>query len=474
MVLSMSRRSLLHGAGGLVVAGSAGVISSGIAAATVDPKAWDGLRRRLQGALVLSGEPDYGSAKKLFDSRFDGNAPVGVVRVAVPEDVRVAVTFARDHGLPIAARSGGHSFVGASATTGALVVDVRALDGVTVDADRVTVGAGITTFAAQSELSRSGLALPTGTCHSLGLVGLTLGGGLGVDARRYGMTCDRLVAADLVLPNGDPMRASATEAPEVFWMLRGAGGATGIVTSLTYRAIPATSKDVVRLTFPGDRAARVLTGWAQWMPAADRAVYARVDIVAADGIRCEVLIVCPAGAGARTAAELIAAAATTPTAQDERTLSHLDAMRDIGRDKPTPGMTRVAGADVVEHLSPAVADVIVDAITDRSRVGASGLVSIEPIDGAIRDTAPGATAFPWRSHAAAVEWIVRTPDPPAEAHRWIGSANRALGPHSAGGYLNHVQPGDTVDRCFAHNRAQVQIMRRALDPERRLRWGIDV
>ncbi|MGV9676577.1 FAD-binding oxidoreductase [Nocardia sp. NPDC003482] len=469
MASSMSRRGLILGASGLAVAGT---LARATAGATVDADAWDALRGRLRGALVLPGDPTYGPAKTLVDARFNGNTPAGVVQAAAPEDVRTAAAFAREHGLPIAARAGGHSFVGASATNDALIVDLRRLDRITVHGDLVTVGAGTISLAAQQELAKSGRALPIGTCPGVGLVGLTVGGGLGVDSRRYGMTCDRLVAADLVLPDGTTARASATEAPDLFWALRGAGGACGIVTELTYQTIPATAKDIVRLTFPGEKAAQVLTGWARWQPTADRAVYARVDLRAADGIHCQILMVCPAGSGPETTAALIDAT-TTPTAQEQRTLPHLDAITDIARDKPAPGATRVAGSDILPTLSPTIADAIVDLIAARARTGSSGVVLIEPLDGAITETSSPATAFPWRSHAAALEWIVQDPHSPTEAESWIHTANQTLTPHSAGAYLNHVEPTDTLDRCFGPNSPRVQTSIRTFDPDRRLRWGLE-
>ncbi|PXX66715.1 FAD binding domain-containing protein [Nocardia tenerifensis] len=469
-----SRRSLIRGAGGIAAAAAAGTLSANIATAAVDPGEWSKLRDQLRGRLVLPDDREYRAAKALVDPRFNGNTPLAVVEVAQPQDVQAAVAFARDRGLPIAARAGGHSFVGASASTGALVIDVRKLDHVSVEGDRVTVGAGVNSLTALTELAGSKLALPVGTCSSVGLAGLTVGGGLGVDSRRYGMTCDRLVAADLVLPNGDAVRADATSAPELFWALRGAGGSVGILTSLTYHPIPASAKDIVRLSFAGDQAARVLNGWAQWAPFADRGIYARVDIRAsADGPRCAVLLVCPPGTGPDAADDLADAAGTTPSAEEHRTFEHLDAVHDINLDKPHPNETRIAGSDVCAQLTPAVADLIVDLIAARSRSGQPGFIMVEPGGGAISDLAPDATAFPWRAHAALLEWAVPAPSSPDEGYRWITAANRALAPHSAGGYLNHVEPTDTIERCFAHNFPRLQLTRQITDPDRRLRWGIN-
>ncbi|MBB5917121.1 FAD/FMN-containing dehydrogenase [Nocardia transvalensis] len=468
---ALPRRSFLLGAGALAAANVAG---SGVAGAQ-EPAAtaWDELRERVRGTLVLPGDTTFGPAKALFDPQFDDRAPAGVIRAATADDVTAAIVYARDRGLPIAARAGGHSYVGASATDGALVVDVRNLREVTVDGDLVTVGTGATSFDVLSALDGSGHALPVGTCPDVGLAGLALGGGLGVDSRRYGLTCDRLVSAELVLPTGATARTSADELPGLFWALRGAGGVTGIVTSLTMRTCPATAKDVVRLTFPGEAAARVLTGWAQWMPAADRAVWANVEISAtADGLGCAVLVVSDAGAGARAATEIAATAATAPLSVDTRSFAPLDAAVRLGGGASLPRSSKVAGSDVLAQLSPAVAATIVDTVTARSRGGASGYVLIDPLDGAVRDIPADATAFPWRAHAAALQWIVESPDDPGDARRWIADAHRALGPASAGAYVNYVEPGERPDRYYAGNLARVRAVHRSADPDNRLRGGI--
>ncbi|MEU8900274.1 FAD-binding oxidoreductase [Nocardia sp. NPDC048505] len=465
----LSRRALIRAASGLAVAAT---LPAARASATVADRDWNDLRRRLRGALVRPGDPDYAAAKRVFFARFDSSTPAAVVRVATPADVQAAMDFARMHDLPVAARSGGHSFVGASASPGALVVDVRALDRLDIEGDEVTVGAGRTAFSALGDLAPAGLALPVGTCPSVGLAGLTLGGGIGTDVRRYGLSCDRLLAADLVLPSGEAVRVDAAT-PDLFWLLRGAGGSAGIVTSLTCRAIPAIAKDVVRVDFPGDAAARVLTGWARWMPAADPAVYARVAVEAAETLRCQVLLVAPAGAGAEAAADLAEAAGVAPATMERRTLRHLDAVLDIGGDKPGPASTRVAGSDVVAELTPELAALAVEVIAARFRSGATGVLLVEPLDGAVQTVAPDATVFPWRRHAAALEWIVKQPESPDEALAWMIGAHHLLGRCSTGANFNHVEPADTLARCFAGNLERLRALRRSVDPDHRLRWGLD-
>ncbi|MBU3062003.1 FAD-binding oxidoreductase [Nocardia sp. NEAU-G5] len=467
----VSRRALLRGAAALT-AGAGALTSTPPAGAY--PADWDGLRKRLQGTLSLPGDGDYRSAAQLFDPQFDSQTPAAVVQATGEPDVLAATTFARDHRLPLAVRAGGHSYVGASATTGAVVIDLRGLSAITPDGDRVTIGAGATAHAVLAALNASGRSLPLGTCPTVGVAGLTLGGGIGVDSRRYGLACDRLVSANVVLPEGGSAQTSATQLPGLFWALRGGGATAGIVTSLTYRTCPAESRDIVRLSFPAGAAAQVLTGWARWQPIAARTVWSNVEISSAAGeLGCAVLIVTPAGQGAAAGAALTAAAGATPTGINRRTLDHMAAVDDLGGGSTTPRSTKVAGSDVLAELTAAVATTIVDIVTARSRSGASGYVLIDPLDGAVRDTAADASAFPWRSHAATLQWIVDAPDDPAAARDWITGAHRILGSASAGAYANYMEPPADPARYYAGNLDRLRAVRRSVDPDGLLRSGID-
>ncbi|WP_169813380.1 FAD-binding oxidoreductase [Nocardia vaccinii] len=463
------RRTVLRGVGALTVAAAL----TPAATAGADTPDWEVLRNRLRGKLLLPADGEYHSAKQLFDPQFDSEAPVAVVTAAAASDVTAAVVFARDHRLPLAARAGGHSYVGASATTGALVVDVRGLDDIALNGDLVTVGAGVTIRPLLAELDQSGRSLPIGSCPTVGLAGLTLGGGLGVDSRRYGLTCDALESADVVLPGGAIAHTSANQLPGLFWALRGAGGSAGILTSLTFRTSPAEARDVARLGFPADAATRVLTAWARWLPGADRSVWSNVEIGAAAGtVECSVVIVTPAGQGATAIAGLSAAAATAPVSVTHRTLGHLAAADDLAGGSATPRSTKVAGSDVVTELNAAVAGTIVDIVTSRARSGAPGYVLVDPLDGAVRDVRADASAFPWREHAATLQWIVDAPDAPEDARAWITGAHRTLGAASAGAYANYCEPGVAAERCYAGNLARLRALARSTDPNGLLRTGI--
>ncbi len=194
---------------------------------------------RLAGELIRPGDSGYDEARSVWNGMIDRN-PALIARCAGVSDVRECVAFAREHGLPIAVRGGGHNVAGTATADGALVIDLSELREVQVDPESRTVRAqaGATWGDVDRATQRYGLAVPGGVVSSTGISGLTLSGGLSYQRRRDGMTIDNLVAAELVTADGRVVRASATENSELLWALRGGGGNFGVVTSLEYTAHP--------------------------------------------------------------------------------------------------------------------------------------------------------------------------------------------------------------------------------------------
>ncbi len=197
------------------------------------------LRFRLGGGLYEPGDTAYDDACTLFNAMIE-TRPRLVARCCAPDDVVAALGFAREHDLPIAVRGGGHSVTGLSLCDGGLVLDVRGLDGVEVDPRRriAKVGGGATWAAVDRATQLHGLATTGGRVSSTGVAGLTMGGGSGWLERKHGLTCDNLLAAELVTADGRPVRASAEDNEELLWALRGGGGNFGVVTSLELRLHP--------------------------------------------------------------------------------------------------------------------------------------------------------------------------------------------------------------------------------------------
>ena len=197
------------------------------------------LSAAIRGDVVLPDAATYDEARGVWNQLYQGS-PAAVVRVADAADVATALRFARDAGLEIAVRSGGHSLAGFSTGDGVLVIDLRGLHGLHIDPQTRTViaGAGLTARDVTDALVPLGLAIPFGDTASVGIAGLTLGGGIGYLARKAGLAIDRVRSMEVVTVDGEVLTASARENADLFWGLRGGGGNFGIVTRFTYEAVP--------------------------------------------------------------------------------------------------------------------------------------------------------------------------------------------------------------------------------------------
>jgi FAD/FMN-containing dehydrogenase len=217
------------------------------------------------GEIVAPGDEGYDVASRTV---LVGGSPVYVLRPASVEDVRKAVAFAVESGLPLAVRGGGHSFPGFGTNDGGVVIDLGKLAGIElVDKERhvVRIGGGATWGQVAAALAPHGLAISSGDTKSVGVGGLTLSGGIGWKVRKYGLALDSLVAVEVVTAKGDVVRASTDENPELFWAIRGGGGNFGIVTAFEFAAHPTTDIFFGKVVFPANEIAEVLQGWADYI-----------------------------------------------------------------------------------------------------------------------------------------------------------------------------------------------------------------
>jgi len=200
---------------------------------------FDDLAAAMRGPLIRPGDADYDQARAVYNGMID-KRPAAIARCRDTADVVAAVRFARAHGVEIAVRGGGHHAAGFGVWDGALVVDMSTMRSTTVDpgARTVRVDAGCTWGDVDHATVAFGMATPSGFLASTGVAGLALGGGIGYLSRRFGLTVDNLLSADVVLADGSFVTASETSHPDLFWALRGGGGNFGVVTSFVFRCHP--------------------------------------------------------------------------------------------------------------------------------------------------------------------------------------------------------------------------------------------
>ena len=226
-----------------------------------------GLQDGFRGELLHPGDPGYEDARRVWNgsiSRF----PALIARCAGVADVITAVRFARDTGLLVAVRGGGHSFPGLSVCDGGLLIDLSPMKGIRVDpeARTVTAQAGVLLGELDRETQAFGLAVPSGIVTHTGLSGLTLGGGINWVMRKYGLTIDQLLSVDLITADGEFVKASASENPDLFWGVRGGGGNFGIVTQFEFRLNPVGPIVLAGPIFwPMEESRNVLRFYREWI-----------------------------------------------------------------------------------------------------------------------------------------------------------------------------------------------------------------
>ena len=229
---------------------------------------WNALQGEISGDVILPGSPHYETARRPAIMRFHNLRPRAVVLCETPADVSETIRFARRSGLRTATRSGRHCFAGRSLTKG-IVIDVRPMRSVSVSGGVATVGAGARLGEVYDALEKHGVTIPAGCGPSVGISGLTLGGGLGILGRKHGLTSDHLLGARIVLADGSVVDCDEHHHEDLFWALRGAGGSNfGGVTSLVFGTIPAPAATAFHLTWRLTHAATVIDAWQRSAPTA--------------------------------------------------------------------------------------------------------------------------------------------------------------------------------------------------------------
>jgi FAD/FMN-containing dehydrogenase len=422
----------------------------------------------LTGQVIRPSDRAYDEARQVHNLSHDRH-PAAIVRVADARDVAATVQFARANHFDVAVRGGGHSLAGHGTGDGVLVINLGALRGLHIDpqARLAWAGAGLTAGEVTEAAAAHGLAVPFGDTGSVGVGGITTGGGIGFLARKYGMTIDNLVSVEIVTADGRILTASVAENPDLFWGIRGGGGNFGIVTRFCYRLQPVGQILGGALILPPTREVlRGLVSLAAAAPDELTTISMLMPTPAAPFVPEEhhgklslMVMFVYAGDPARGAAALEPfRTLATPLAELVAPMPYAGIYAlTADASQPTASTTR---SMFLDELDDAAIDAILSAAADPV-----GMVQIRILGGAMARVSPSATAFAHRRPEVMVAIITPFADAAAApaATRWTRDLYAALRPKANGVYVNFLEdegddrvreayPGDTYRRLVALKR----------------------
>lgn len=388
------------------------------------------LASSLRGRVVTPADADYDAMRALVPANYDGR-PAAVIRVANASDIAAIVNFADATGLPLSVRAGGHSAGGFGTNDGGIVIDLRGLNRIDVDpvARTVWAGAGLTAGEVTHALAPYGLIVGFGDTPSVGIGGLTLGGGIGYLVRKHGLTIDSLLAAEIVLANGDIVVADEANHPDLFWALRGGGGNFGVVTRFKYRLHPLPEFTGGPLVLPAT--AETIVKFTELAAAAPESLSAIASVM-----RAPPLPFLPVELHGKLVFLAMMAFAGSPDAAD----AALAPFRALGAiaDLVAPGpytrmfmekegrMSFALRSRFVEAVGPAEAHAMIEAVS-RSEAMVP-IAEIRVLGGAMARTSPEATAFAHRRSRIMTSFIAVFGDPGEDARhdRWAADSIATL------------------------------------------------
>ncbi|MFF8310954.1 FAD-binding oxidoreductase [Streptomyces lydicus] len=461
---------------------------------------WSALGKSLDGRLIRASDAAYATARKLYNTRYDTLKPSAIAYVKHPSDVAECLAFARRYGAPVAIRSGGHSYAGWSSGNGKLIIDVSSLSKVTAPSGGITrIGAGTKLIDVYEGLGAHGVTIPGGSCPTVGISGLTLGGGHGVVSRAYGLTCDSLVGATVVTADGKTVDCDSKQHSDLFWALRGAGnGNFGVVTELRFRTHPAPRAVMAYMTWPWAKAAKVLGSWQKWGPVQADEIWSACHLDARPGGTPAVSVAAFSLGGYRelqNAVDKLADQAGGPGPASTVHLTpigYLDAMEAYAgcSSKSTaqchmPGSLpgRTGGGQLGREtyaarshffdrsLSAAGIHTLLQQIESGGRKGVAGNVALTALGGAVNRVGRTDTAFVHRGSRFLAQYLTSWPANGSSDTRtaWLNSFHGAMQRYSSGAaYQNYTDPGLTDWKTAYYGAAAGRLaqVKRTYDPQR--------
>ncbi|XAS65106.1 FAD-binding oxidoreductase [Micrococcaceae bacterium Sec5.8] len=440
---------------------------------------FDGLREQVRGQVITSGDAGYDEARTVQNGMID-KRPAAVVRVSQVADVIASVNFARDHSLAVAVRGGGHSGPGYGTADDALVIDFAGTRGVRVDpASRTARTEAGATWADFNHATHAfGLATTGGIVGSTGVSGLTLGGGIGYLNRKYGLSCDNLLSADVVTAEGKFLTAREGENDDLFWALRGGGGNFGVVTSLEFQLHPVDMVHAGIIIYPLEHAETVAKFYREQLAAAPEEFGAFLAFHQGPPVPF-----LPEEWHGKPVCIVVGMWTGDPAEGQSRWQPFLDAAPVAGSmvgPMPYPalnsafdgmypkGLLAYWKAAFLSELNDGIIDVHLDFARRVPTVQTA--VHLYPIDGAVHQVGAADTAFPNRSARFSPVIACHWQDPADTAANiaWVRDYAAALQPYSeTAGYINFMDGDDQgrVAENYGPNYARLREVKATYDPQ---------
>jgi FAD/FMN-containing dehydrogenase len=477
----ITRRDLIRGtvaAGGLALAGSPAVAAaqqSGAAGTTAaGARSHADLAKALRGPLITPNDTLYETARKIFNDMID-RRPAAIAQCTGAADVMQVIRYAREQDIPVSVRGGGHNVAGKAVEDGAILIDLGTMDGVRADplTRRARAQGGARLGALDRETLALGLVTPSGTVSDTGVAGLTLGGGFGWLQRKYGLTIDNLVSADVVTADGEFLIASEDEHPDLFWALRGGGGNFGVVTSFEYKTYDVEPTIGGLAVYPAEKLGDLLDFYRDFTAGAPDSVMTMAGAMqgipgtSTEGGIAAWIAVCYSGdlgEGERLLqpikdfdTAIIDTIAPMPFAA-------IQTMFDAGSP---PGMRHYWTSSFVRELSDDLLDTLVANAPDLPPPGS--MLLLEHMGGAVGRVGATDTAFSSRDAQYNVSILGTWSDPAADEANiaWARSTGKTLKTFgSGGGYVNYMaDDGEAAVRAaYEVNLERLIEVKRKYDP----------
>jgi FAD/FMN-containing dehydrogenase len=423
----------------------------------------------LTGCVVLPGSPYYDEAKKNYNARFD-KFPLIIVYCNNAQDVVNAILWIRKHRLPFRVRGGGHSYEAFSLVNGGLVIDVSRLQMLQVNEENLTmqVGAGHRLLPLYETLWNQRLTIPGGTCPSVCVSGLTLGGGYGLLSRLFGMTCDNLLEVEMVTAQGNMIRVNDYQHSDLLWACRGGGdGNFGVITSFTFRVHPIGNVSRYRLTWDFADLEKVMRFWQAWAPYTDPRLTPLLAFPAQNqsDLRSSGVFVGSEQELRQMMRPLLAA--TQPKTAEFHSTTWIEAARLYGGLLLRQEKFKNTSAYVYEPLTDEALGVLIHNL--QTAPGPVNVISFDTYGGQIGRIPENATAFPHRNALFVVQYLSYwEKDEDADKNiRWTEQFRNSMLPYTRGAYRDYIDSliADWPTAYFEENLARLMEVKRKYDPE---------